>query len=330
MNDATYITESLARGLTTRFFREMDEFATKAELQLLTKIPKIKDRNSYKKYIQEMKRSLGEAILVDYLGGSNSKPYFALDLIEIYKEREFNEWKEKCLTGSTLIFSYDPRVFDTLQARYTLSEHAIFRLFCRTKPNLIGKIVDYKYILTQLKHVPLWSNFWQLQYFYDEDTIPKINAFLPAPDGLFLGDFNKEKRLIDVRTFISDNQLSEKQYAAKSALLKIGEPYLSSPLSFAIAVAGRFDFPSAIQNNICYEIFNSNEFRNIKDNLFERVDDDNQRASIKNKFELKIKEFASFTNKSIIDQVKKDIRGALIEYKTGQYKYLAEHPKKLR
>ena len=80
--------------------------------------------------------------------------------------------------------------------------------------------------------------------------------------------------------------------------------------------------------NICYEILNSNEFRNIKDNLFERVDDDNQRASIKNKFEVKIKEFANFTNQSIIDQVKKNMRGALIEYKTGQYKYFVEHPKK--
>ena len=74
-----WIDESLAKGLTTRFFREMDELSTKAEKKFFTTKPKVLDRNSFAKYVKDVKKSLSGAVLVDYEGGSKAQPYYIVD-----------------------------------------------------------------------------------------------------------------------------------------------------------------------------------------------------------------------------------------------------------
>ena len=322
-----WIDESLARGLTTLFFREMDELSTKAEKKFFTTKPKILDRNSFAKYVKDVKKSLSGAVLVDYEGGSKAQPYYIVDLIEIFKERKFNSWKERCLTGKTLIFAYSPRYFDYRNTFYSFGEHTIFRLFCRTKPIHQGTSIDSRYILAQMKQVPLWASFWAMQYYKKSGFGVNLNPILPAPNGMFLGKFDPESGVIEIRTFVGDSQLSETQYEVKTQLLKIGDPYICSPMSFYIpVVAKQIDFPQAININICYEIFHSHNFRSLKELLFEEIENDEKRASAKNLFEINLRQDIHLTNSYLIEEMKKNIRKSLIECKTGHYKYFVENP----
>ena len=150
MIESAFMSESLARGLTSRFFNEMIELGNRLGSKLNSKKPRIINRNSHLKYISLVKKDLADALILDYEGGSNSHPYYALDLISAFKDRKFNTWKEKCVSGSTMLFSFSPRYFDWTPSPYTLGEHAIYRLFCRTKP-LMGKNgINSKYIIRQL------------------------------------------------------------------------------------------------------------------------------------------------------------------------------------
>jgi len=321
MNSQINITESAARGLTTRFFNEMKNNYEKSVVRFFSISPSVTDRNSHKKFILNTKKELGNLILCSYEGGSNSQPYFVFDLITIFNERKFNSWKEKCLIGNTFIFSFKPRYANDTLNLYSISEHAIFRLYCRIKPVLKNNIVDYKYILNQMNFIPLWSNYWIMLFLLNKkiDLLNHINIHIPAPDGLFLANYSKESKMIEIRTFVADYLLSDEQLTVKKELLYLGKFLSISPLSFTLAVSKMIDFEEIIRKAISFKIYHSKYLHEIKNIFFKNIENDRDRNMIKNEFEKILRIDLEWISQEMFDDLQTDLRKKLVDFKMGYF-----------
>ena len=273
----TSVTESLANGLKTRFFKEMRDGSDKVVSIFLEKQRSLKkrNRNGFTKIASNVRSAFGHYPLVIYEGGSTGKPYLACDLLTVIKDREFNSWKEKCLTGNTLLFVHDPNLIDVFPSIYNIGEHAISRLFLRNTTEFENNTIDYKYIIKEMIYIPLWANFWSNMLARSEDLSFYGNCFpvIPAPHGLFMCEF-KEPNFIEIRTFIGDQQLTHEQTVTKNLLITAGEYLNESPICFSPALCKtKIDMPFILEPIIAMRLYNNMNYSILKNVFFHRIDD---------------------------------------------------------
>lgn len=118
-------------------------------------------RASWARFILGYKHSIRNCSIASYEGGGKRNPYFSFCGLHVDKKREFNSWRERCLGGSQVFFTFDQDVGDN-HAYFNIGEHAIARLFERSKichVNDMGE-VDVFSILPAFYSIPLWSAFW--------------------------------------------------------------------------------------------------------------------------------------------------------------------------
>ena len=299
----TSVTESLANGLKTRFFQEMRDGSDKAVSIFLEKGRSSKkiNRNSFAKIANNVKSSFGHYALVIYEGGSTGKPYLACDLLTVIKDREFNSWKEKCLTGNTLLFVHEQNFIDVFPSIYNIGEHAISRLFLRNTTEFENNTIDYKYIIKEMIYIPLWANFWSNMLARSEDLSFYGNCFpvIPAPHGLFMCEL-KEPNFIEIRTFIGDQQLTHEQTVTKNLLIAAGKSLNESPICFSPALfETKIDMPFLLTPIIAMRLYDNTNYSILKNVFFHRIEDDRERGVIKSKFDSILKEHKMLANKEI-------------------------------
>jgi hypothetical protein len=296
------VTESLANGLKNRFFYEMTEGSDRAEKIFISEASKLKhDRNGFSKLARVVRESFQDYTLVIYEGGSTRKPYLSFDLLTVVKDREFNSWNEKCLTGDTLLFSLDPRYFNHFYTTYNIGEHAIARLFLRTKPKINNGVVDCKYIKDELIHVPLWAAYWGITLFgsTSKDYFGRCFPVIPAPSGLLMCEFSRETHRIEVRTFVDDANLSHEQLEAKQLLLDAGKGLLDSPLSmFGVLSASNIDSTDLLHSILSSRLHKDFRWATLQNVIFHRVIDDKERISLKKELDVGVRNFSRFTDES--------------------------------
>ena len=293
----TTVNDSLANGLTTRFFKEMEDGADRVISLFLEKQRNLKKRNkkNFTKITNNVRSNFAHYALAIYEGGSASKPYLACDLLTAVKDRELNSWNERCLTGNTLLIVFDPEFMDVFPAIYNIGEHAISRLFLRSGFEFKNNTIDYKHITEELVFIPLWANFFATILMLSEELPFYGNCYpvIPAPHGLFLCEF-KYPCLIEIRTFISDQQLTHEQMIAKNLLIRAGEGLSESAICFSCALScSGIDTPDFLEPIISIRLFNSKEFSTLKNVIFHRIQDDRVRAEFKSKFDQILKNKAS-------------------------------------
>lgn len=249
MNNQITVTESLANGLKSRFFSEMIKGADLAEKKYLDKQVQLKSRNDFIKLSQNVRTSLKDYAILVYEGGSIRKPYVAFDLLTAIKDREYNSWNEKCLTGNSMVYSLEMNYFFSTYSPYNIGEHAISRLYLRTKPEFNDGVIDYKYITKELINIPLWANFWGLlaSTFKDPETVSKFSPVIPTPSGLLLCEYFKDSKKLEIRTFVQDELLTEDQLMTKELLLEVGTQFYESPICFIVLITpGEIDNPDVL------------------------------------------------------------------------------------
>lgn len=234
------ITESLAKGLKNRFFDEAKDNITIAIDSLQKEARNYKESKSgWKKLVLKSKKILHAISICFYEGGSNTSPYFAFVGLSIDKDRKFNSWNEMCLSGEVVIQAHKRRFCDTSSSSFNIGEHAISRIYERSKLRFIDPFtVDIHSILPEFKMLPLWSSFWigNLAVITNNFTENYLTHFyhpiIPAKSGLFLCELTHVKfPKIEVRTFVDDKNLSQDQLKLKNIMWNIGLVYHSSPLS---------------------------------------------------------------------------------------------------
>jgi hypothetical protein len=234
------ITESLAKGLTHRFLSEAQDIVSKSLRKLEKEAGGYKNSKSgWEKYVGKARSILQNVAISFYEGGSKTSPYFAFVGLSVDKEREFNSWNEMCLSGEAVIQSHHPRFIDTSGACFNVGEHAISRIYERSKLRMIDEFtVDIYSILPEFQQLPLWSAFWIGNLAVITDNFSKhffphfYHPVIPAKSGIFLCELTHVKfPKVEVRTFVDDKNLSEEQLKLKKILWDIGIIYKSSPLA---------------------------------------------------------------------------------------------------
>ncbi len=233
------VTESLAKGLTHRFLKEAVDTISKG-LKKLEKEGHYKNSKSgWEKYVLKARSTLQNIAISFYEGGSKGSPYFAFVGLSVDQERKFNSWNEMCLSGEAVIQSHKPRFIDTSSACFNVGEHAISRIYERSKLRFIDEFtVDIHSILPEFQMLPLWSAFWIGNLAVTTDNFSKhffphfYHPVIPAKSGLFLCELTHVQfPKVEVRTFVDDKNLSEEQLRLKKVMWDIGLVYKSSPLA---------------------------------------------------------------------------------------------------
>jgi len=301
------VTESLAKGLKDRFFNEMINGAKIASDKFVKKKITSKNRSSFAKLAATVKSSFEENALIVYEGGSNGKPYLIFDLLTTMEDRQYNSWDEKCLTGTTFLFNYSPSVTLDSFTTYSISEHAIARLYLRTKPVLKNGIVDCKYITRELFYVPIWASFWgAILYAYGSSKFfENASPLIPTHSGIFICDFDEKNMKPEIRTFVDDVHLSESQVATKNLMLQASKGLEVSPLSFLVLLArSGIDNAEMLASIIARRVLASIDYDSLKNSFFYRIEDDVKRASIKNEFDKVLKMVSDPATQKIDDALK--------------------------
>jgi hypothetical protein len=301
------VTESLAKGLKDRFFNEMISESKIARDNFVKKKIISKNRNSFAKLTSSVKSSFKENALIVYEGGSNSKPYLIFDLLTTMEDRPYNSWNEKCLTGTSFLFNYSPSVTLDSFTTYSISEHAIARLYLRTKPVMKNGLVDCKYITRELFYVPIWASFWGAILYANGSSkfFESASPLIPTHSGLFICDFDGENIRPEIRTFVDDIHLSESQVATKNLMLQAAKGLEESPLSFLVLLArSGIDNAELLASIIARRVLTSIAYDSLKNSFFYRIEDDNKRATIKNEFDKVLRAVAEPATQKIDDALK--------------------------
>jgi len=97
-------------------------------------------------------------MLAIHFGGSERKPFLCLSTFE-NSEREFNTWKERCISSKVHYFNFDPIGVNSEPSGFNISEHAIQRIFERAYSDLDPMAEGFKKIdfTNELRMAPLWS-----------------------------------------------------------------------------------------------------------------------------------------------------------------------------
>ncbi len=302
MNNPITVTESLANGLKERFFSEMTAGASRAEQNFIKKKVNLANRNAFSKLSSVVNSSLKEYALVMYEGGTSTKPYLVFDLLTPIDGRLYNDWNEKCLTGVSFLFNYEPSFAVDHFTTYNISEHAISRVFLRTKPVLKNGTIDCKYIINEMAYIPFWSSFWGATLFAKDsgNFFENASPLIPAPNGMFMCDFSKLTMRPEVRTFVADSQLTEMQMAAKNLMIKVSQDLISSPMSFLLILAkSNLDDAELLHSMVASRILQSPHYDSIRENLFYRVESDKMRASLKNQLDSELRHQAQTVGESL-------------------------------
>ena len=93
--------------------------------------------------------------------------------------------------------------------------------------------INFRSITAQFSVIPFWANFWTALY---NGTLPFDFSLAPEPQipskgGMFLCSFSETGMPLEVRTFVSEKQLSIVQKLTRQSLYSVCLPYLESPLT---------------------------------------------------------------------------------------------------
>ena len=307
------ITESLAKGLKNRFFLEIsDEIIRRLNQAAMPGMRGKRSPSGWLKYEEKFRKIFGRCAFVFYSGGSKRKPYFGFISLWINKDREFNQWNEKCLTGMMAVINSDPPIFEDMNALFNIGEHAIARIYERGLVKVDANLnVDIYSILPEFKFVPIWSSFWVSMFslfklsYSNLQELNQIFPIIPTENGLFFGQISSDLMgQLEIRTFVDDKSLSQEQNQVKSALLKISEGYDSSPFCF-YPLGSKFgiDEDFLLSQMMCFEMLKYYDL--IAGTIFYRISDDQLRFKLKNQFKACLVDHAKLITQPFIDLCKK-------------------------
>ena len=132
----------------------------------------------------------------------------------VSKDYPVNNWQENVLTLEyTIVLPLQQVIWtDTKRFHFTVSTHAIQRIFQRISwPELPTE----KSIIPELAELVLYAPAWWSALLSSEVTADgaeekfRYLAFIPTQHGAFLGNFDEP--MLDLRTFICTEQMTQKQ-----------------------------------------------------------------------------------------------------------------------
>lgn len=213
------INESLAKGLKERLWNELDDLYDKNLHSGIHWRNKHKIKLGTRVGIQKIDRAFqiefGQSMLAKAKFGSRNSPLMRYALLYSSQEN-VKEWEEKTFH----ILDLSVNAMGNLKAHATtirIGEHAVSRVFQR-HPEIYNSETGQFEVLQIIPEFQILAQLGQLMYSIIvllkcefQRSVENLSIPFVSKSGLFLGSYNTEKDLIDVRTFIADHQLGGKQ-----------------------------------------------------------------------------------------------------------------------
>lgn len=222
-----YIDESLAKGLKTRMWSDIDEIerGIPARLERLLHSTKIKPfhRSSIDKYASIHKKVWGDLILISMKFGTRNAPIFSFFLLATCDQSKRESWEEKMFQIHRVDVDWGGEVYVRVPTA-RISEHAIARLFQRYPDIYSGETENYGLAkaLDEIKYVAYMADMWGMFFHYlgrgGELSTQTLSIPFVAKHGLFLGDTSDQSYHCDIRTYVCDQQLTQSQLACVSRI----------------------------------------------------------------------------------------------------------------
>lgn len=218
---------SLARGVKNQTFREIApqvETSIDRFKKLLLSSKAGTSLNNWNRFTEEIDSAFVDLLVKKYIGGTKRKPYLCISTLDSQLGKSFNSWNEQCLNSVQLITIFSPWYFEATYAGYSISEHAVQRIYERAiKSDALNADKSKLSLLTeQLLMAPAWSSFWInfAHQLLSTGGDEKISIAIPTAAGLLLGEISmKSIHRVEIRTFVSDVQLNTKQRELKKNML---------------------------------------------------------------------------------------------------------------
>lgn len=240
------ITESLSRGLRADFWQFLDTQGQRLMLRINSVIAnELKCRpasttkivNRHIKLLDEAANSSPLALQRGVCGNKHKSRWWVI-YPQVDRSRVLNDWNESCLRFDVHHINISP--FLSKETWYTvlLGEHCIARLFQRLPWRNVPAATD---ILPELTELTSW-----LPWFVSIDKLSTdankgfvFFAFLPTANGVFLGAHHpNDFGIIEIRTFVSIEQLSARQLALWTAIMRVRKSTPSLQRNLGAMVSG--------------------------------------------------------------------------------------------
>lgn len=223
------ITESLSRGLRADFWQLIDAEGQRLMVRINSVIAnELKCRlASTTKVVNRHLKLLDDAVLSSPLAlqsgicGNKHHSKWWVIYPQVDRSRALNDWNESCLRFDVHRINISP--FSSRETWYTylIGEHCIARLFQRIPWKNVPSSKD---ILPELKDLAGWIPWFavidRMSAKIKEGSV--LQAFLPTTNGVFLGSHHPEDfGVIEIRTYVSKKQLSPRQLALWTAIMRV-------------------------------------------------------------------------------------------------------------
>jgi hypothetical protein len=240
------IDERHSKGLANQFFNYFSEDANHNLKNRFSSKKKLKDRNSFDGFVKDFKSYNKNYSLNSMVTGSKRNPFLIFNLLLPHKKRAFNTWNERSLSSYVYMenirqYYWNRSTYIQCEQNFSISEHAISRIFLRSGlAEAFGKD-NYFVILNEMKFVCLWASFWSALLYnindinenIDDDKKKKIKVLIPAPNGIYLGYIvHEEAHHLEIRTYLNNKDLAQPQLKLRQIFIDISLGLENSPLSF--------------------------------------------------------------------------------------------------
>lgn len=220
--DGMYIDESLAKGLTSRLWNEIDDLgAGEKSIKKYLKTHKIKfgTRTAWQKLNEAFQTGFEHNILATTRSGTRNNPILFYAILDRNRLEDVSDWQEKSFNivyRSMDAWGISP---GSTQTFIRIGEHAVSRYFQRhpeiynadtSKFDIFNIINEFRSIafLAQGMHAIFYRLINECKHPHENITIPFVTR-----SGIFLGSYNKELNTCDIRTYIANHQLTVAQVA---------------------------------------------------------------------------------------------------------------------
>lgn len=233
--------ESLAKGLTKRFIRELQADNNDFHLLMAKELGQVSTLKKWTNFLERFESEQCYPLVNWYVGGHKKNSYVCTSLLGAGDWNCHQGWDETLLFEQSYFIRFGKRPVYMDLVTYHISHHAIQRLYQRksdllTTPGSTGKedlVAELRFIklasmmTSHMKHLLIDHTNISIA---DED----IDILIPTKSGALFANYRKTT--LEVRTYVSDEQLTKEQKEWKSIIKNICEIFNDSPMCYSAQI----------------------------------------------------------------------------------------------
>ena len=221
---------SLSKGLAGRFIQEHEDRQLRDWVRISKTIARqphngFSKASTWESWADDIGRSIGPAVISTSKFGNRKKELRTIHYLGAPLRNPLTGWDEDALPIEFMRLSCPYGVLDTpLNVRCLVGKHAIARLVQRHGLRATDGVSPYNFyeLMPEMTTLAAWSSVWitLLAEVLYMDELPRATLTLPvpAPNGVFMANLAIGTPMLNIRTYVHDQQLTDRQRFLKNEL----------------------------------------------------------------------------------------------------------------